>query len=111
MEIFGGLGVVVAFLFAAIALLAPIWLYLINDYTGASLDELKKVNKNLERLADLIEQQTSLTFKAQESDNTTIGQNLAEMTCPECGKYLKYHTKHSGKYKPCPKCNKSILLK
>lgn len=111
MEAFGALGSIFIFIFSIVALLAPIWLYLINVYTRSTRDEIRKVNKNLERLIDLTEQQTSLTFKAKQPEIDGADPHLSEMACPQCGKYLKYHSKHSGKYKPCPKCGKSILLK
>ncbi len=108
-DIFGGIGSILFFIFAAVAILAPIWLYLINVYTGASRDELRKTNKLLKQVVDLLEKQNIKPPEPVKEETATS--NTVTMTCKHCGKSFKYGISHSGKYKPCPGCHKSIFLK
>jgi len=136
--IIGGLGTIALMVLAVLAFLAPIFLYLTQRNTYQTRQELRKVNKNLEALHYLLGKQTGLlqnkpttpaeenfTFDALSSQSGMVLQKKSEvpdpeekpisntvtMTCEHCGKTFKYGKNHSGKYKPCPGCEKPILLK
>lgn len=105
MDILSGFGTILIVLFAVIAILAPIWLYLINVYTGASRDELKKIRKQLEIIVKRLDNPIQADRLPK---NTKPG--WAETVCPHCGKKTEYPNRYSGQNKPCPKCNQTIEL-
>jgi hypothetical protein len=102
-DIFSGIGGILALIFLIISILAPIWLYLINVYTGGSRDELKKIRKLLEKMA---EQQARQPVIQQEPAKTA-----GSATCGVCGKTTPYPAKYAGQTKPCPGCKNPMLLK
>ena len=121
-SIFTGLGGLLSLVIMAFAAITPIMIYLIQRNTYQNRQELRRVNKNLETLHFLLGKQTGMLKKSpakkqeppdlsQSKPADNLPSNTITMTCEHCGKSFKYGTSHSGKYKPCPGCQKSLLLK
>lgn len=108
-SIFAGFGGLLSLVIMALAAITPIMIYLIQRNTYQNRQELRKANKNLEQLIVLLKDQKISSTKEPLAEKPTS--NTVTMSCPECGKTFKYGINHSGKYKPCPGCQKPILLK
>ena len=116
--LFGELGSIFLLILAALAFISPIMIYLIQRNTYQNREELRLVNANLEALHHLIGNQAGVLLQGASNDSSTIAAesdqpigNTVTMKCEHCGRLFKYGIKHSGTHKPCPGCNKSILLK
>ncbi len=112
----GGIGSIIILVMTALAFLAPIFLYLIQRNTHQTRQELRKTNTLLENLGQIIKNQNEMIIKnvavkKMVADPPETNDNTVTMTCEHCGRSFKYSTNHSGKYKPCPGCQKKILLK
>lgn len=131
LAVFGGLGGLMWMVLATLAFLSPIFFYLTQRNTCQTRNELRRTNKLLEQMINimgdtavpakenpsLINNQSSIVLKKKEakqghpSTPEKSTSNTVTMTCEHCGKSFRYGDSHSGKYMPCPGCQKSILLK
>lgn len=102
-EFLGSIGALLFFIFMVLAVLIPVWLYLINVYTYQTRNEVRKLNKNIERLADVIENKKESTPVAD------LG-GAIETQCKNCGKRFRHSANISGTTKECPKCGRPILF-
>lgn len=103
-EILGSIGFFLVFIFAILAVLIPVWLYLINVYTYQTRNEIRKTNNALERIADLLE--TKKTTEQLPMDTS----GAIETQCNNCGKRFRHSANISGTTKNCPKCGQPITF-